>query len=284
MTAVNIGLGANFLLAVLKTSIGVIGRSPALLADGINSSSDVMYYLVVLVFMRLSQKPADKEHPFGHQQLESIAAVIVGAFVMTTAVSIFWDAIRTIVEQVSGKTAATAAEPIAFWAALFTVVVKIGLYFYTRAVGKQRNNVAVAALAYDHRNDIFAASAALLGITFGRAGATWVDPLAAALVALVILRTGIHILSESANDLMEIVPERRMTSQVMDVLMQTPGICEVEELHARRFGPYLVLNLTIRVDGSLKVSEGDEISTLAETRLKQQMPFIRAVHIHYHPQ
>jgi cation diffusion facilitator family transporter len=88
--AVNLGLVANLFLAALKTSIGVLGHSPALLADGINSTSDVAYYLVVIVFMKLAREPADTEHPYGHSQLESIAALIVGSFVITTAIAIFW--------------------------------------------------------------------------------------------------------------------------------------------------------------------------------------------------
>ncbi len=196
MLAVNVGLLANVILAAIKTTVGIIGYSPALLADGINSTSDVAYGLVVAVFMRLSYKPADHEHPYGHSQLESIAALTVGAFVITTAVGIFWDAVNTIYRQISGPTAATAASSLAFWVALLTVVIKMGLFTFTRRIGKQQKSVAVTALAYDHRNDIFSAAAALIGITLGRAGYTWVDPLAAALVALVILRTGIEILRE----------------------------------------------------------------------------------------
>jgi len=91
MLAVNVGLAANILLAMLKTSVGILGQSPALLADGINSTSDVAYYLVVAAFMKRAGKPPDYEHPYGHRQLESIASLIVGSFVITAAVAIFWN-------------------------------------------------------------------------------------------------------------------------------------------------------------------------------------------------
>ena len=100
--AVNLGLAVNALLAILKTAIGIMGHSPALLADGINSTSDVAYYVVVRVFMEMARKPADREHPFGHSQLESIAALMVGAFVITTAVAIFWDAINRVYDLLGG--------------------------------------------------------------------------------------------------------------------------------------------------------------------------------------
>lgn len=283
MLAVNIGLAANIFLAVVKTSIGIIGHSQALLADGINSTSDVVYYLAVLIFMRLSHKPADREHPFGHSQFESIAALTVGAFVMTTAVGIFWDAVSSIFDQVTTQTTPIVASPVAFWVALLTVAIKIGLFIFTRRIGKQLKSVAVTALAYDHRNDIFAATAATIGITLGRAGYAWVDPLAAALVALVIFRTGVQIVRESASDLMDTLPETEFGEQVAEILSSIPGIIKLEDILVHRFGPYLVMNLTIDVDGSITVAEGDRIASLAEQELRSKIDFLQTVHIHYHP-
>jgi cation diffusion facilitator family transporter len=282
-TAVNIGLAANLFLAVIKTTVGILGHSPALLADGINSTSDVVYGLVVAIFMRLSYKPADREHPFGHSQFESIAALTVAAFVMTTAVGIFWDAVNTLFDHATGQTATVAASSIAFWVALFTIVLKIVLFRYTRHIGKQQNSVAVSALAYDHRNDIFSATAALLGITLGRAGYTWVDPLAAALVAVVILRTGVQILRESASELMDTIPGAELEEQVAGILKEIPAILCLEEIRVHRFGPYLMMNLTIEVDGAISVAEGDRIASAAEQKLKNAVDFLQIVHIHYHP-
>lgn len=283
MVAVNVGLIANMFLAALKTTIGIMGHSPALLADGINSTSDVAYGLVVAIFMRLSRKPADREHPFGHSQFESIAALVVGAFVMTTAVGIFWDAVNTIFDELSGQVVSSKASPITLWVALFTVGLKIGLFYYTRLIGKKQNSIAVTALAYDHRNDIFAASAALVGIALGRAGLSWVDPLAAAIVALVILRTGIQILRESASDLMDTLPEDDFERRVSAVLKDIPGILRLEAVFVHRFGPYLVMNITINVDGAISVAEGDQIASEAEKRLRNSIDFLQTVHIHYHP-
>jgi cation diffusion facilitator family transporter len=283
MVAVNVGLIANMFLAVIKTTIGILGHSPALLADGINSTSDVAYGLVVSIFMRLSRKPADREHPFGHSQFESIAALVVGAFVMTTAVGIFWDAVNTIFDELSGQVVSAKASPATFWVALFTVGLKIGLFYYTRLIGKKQNSIAVTVLAYDHRNDIFSASAALIGIALGRAGLTWVDPLAAAIVALVILRTGIQILRESASDLMDTLPEEDFEKRVTDILKDVPGILRLEAVFVHRFGPYLAMNITINVEGSITVAAGDQIASEAEKKLRSSIDFLQTVHIHYHP-
>ena len=281
--AVAVGLVANTFLAIIKTLVGIAGHSPALLADGINSTSDVVYGLVVAVFMHLSHKPADREHPFGHSQFESIAALTISAFVITTAVSIFWDAINTIYDQATRQTVPVAASSLAFWVALLTVGLKIGLFVYTRRIGKKLKSIAVTALAYDHRNDIFAASAVLLGIAFGRAGYTWVDPLAAAVVALVILRTGIQILRESASELMDTLPSGELEEQVAEILKEVPGILKLEDIHVHRFGPYLMMNLTIVVDGSIPVADGDRIASITEDKLRSSIDFLQTVHIHYHP-
>ena len=281
--AVTIGLLANLLLAGLKTSIGILGHSPALLADGINSTSDVAYYIVVSVFVRLANKPADDEHPYGHSQLESIGALVVGSFVITTAVAIFWDAVNTIYELWIGEISYQGASSLALWVALFTVLLKIVLTIYTRRIGQQTHNASIMALAYDHRNDIFSAGAAVIGITLGRMGFPWIDPLAGAIVSLVILRTGIEILRESTADLMDTVPGKALREEIEELLAADEQIKQINEVQAHRFGPYLVINITVCVDGTLSVREGDQIATCVERELISNIASVRRVHVHYHP-
>jgi cation diffusion facilitator family transporter len=276
-------LAANVFLAALKTGIGILGHSPALLADGVNSTSDVAYGIVVCVFMRLAGKPPDEEHPYGHDQMESVAAVVVGSFVMTTGIAIFWDAVNSVYDLLTGQDSFGGAALAALWVALLTVVLKLGLTAWTQRIGQQTQNTAVMALACDHRNDVFSASAATMGIFFGRMGHPWVDPLAGAMVALIILRTGIEILRESTADLMDTIPGRTLRRQITALLDSIPGVRRVEEVQAHRFGPYLVANVTIGIDGSLNVAEGDRIATQVERTLIEQIEYMRRVHVHYHP-
>jgi len=283
LAAVNLGLGANVVLAALKTSIGIVGHSPALLADGINSVSDVVYYVIVRVFMRLANEPADEEHPYGHRQMESIAALVVGAFVLTTAIAIFWDAVNRVYDQLLGLRDLAGASVAALWVALATIALKIALTLVTGRIGRQTSNPAVLALAYDHRNDIFAATAACIGIVVGRAGYAWVDPLAGAIVAIVIFRTGIQIIRQSSGELMDVVPSSMLRDQVTGSLRSVDGVLAVEEVLAHRFGPYFVINVTIGVDGALPVSDGDRIATEVEECLQREIPGVMRVHVHYHP-
>ena len=281
--AINLGLGFNILLSLAKTAFGIFTHSPALLAEGINSTSDVAYYIVASIFMRLANKPADNEHPYGHRQLESIASLVVGAFVVATAIAVFWDSVDKIWDLMDGKPATLGSHPFALWVALITVAVKIALFVYVRKLGNETRNPIVEALAYDHRNDIFSASAASIGIFLSHRGLAWGDPLAGALVALLILRTGVYILRESSVALMDAVPSKKLARQISALIRNVPEALQLEELQAHRFGPHLVINLTIGINGSLTVKQGDLIATSVESLIYESIPNIRHIHIHYHP-
>jgi cation diffusion facilitator family transporter len=281
--AVNLGLGINIILSAVKTTFGVLGHSPALLAEGINSTSDVAYYIVASVFVRLANKPADTEHPYGHRQLESIASLTVGAFVVATAVAVFWDSVDKIWDLADGNITSLGSHPLAFWVAFATVVIKIFLFTYVRKLGRETRNPIVDALAYDHRNDIFSAAAASFGIFFGQRGLPWLDPLAGALVALLILRTGVYILRESSVELMDAVPSREIAERVASLLHGVDGVTQLEEVQAHRFGPHVVVNLTIGIGGFLTVTEGDAIATHVEKLICESLSNVLRVHVHYHP-
>ena len=283
LLAVQVGLAANILLAMVKCAVGILGGSPALLADGINSTSDVAYGVVVSIFVRLSAKPADHEHPYGHDQLESVAAVVVGAFVITTAIAIFWHTVATVHELLTAPPDNGGSAVIALWVALAVVLVKFGLTGWTYAVNRRVNNSAVLALAQDHRNDIFASSAAAVGILFARMGHPWVDPLAGAVVSLIILHTGVEILRSATADLMDTVPGRELDREIRASLESISGLLAIEEVHAHRFGPWLVANLTIGVDGGISVRDGHRIAIEVERRLVDRVEFMRRVYVHYHP-
>jgi len=280
--AVSFALAANILLALLKTAVGILGHSPALLADGINSTSDVVYNIVVSIFVRAAHKPADDEHPYGHTQFESVGALVVGAFIITTAVTIFWDSIDSLFDFFKGTSEFTGSASFTLYVALFTVLLKGILTIYTRKVGNKTNNPSIIALAQDHRNDIFSASAVVVGITMSQLGYLWVDPLAGALVAVVILRTGLGILRDSTDDLMDTLPGQALNEKIKELAVQVPGVEAIESVKAHRFGQFLVINLTILVDGKISVDEGNAIADRVEEALLNGIDYVREVHVHFH--
>jgi cation diffusion facilitator family transporter len=167
--------------------------------------------------------------------------------------------------------------------AILTVGIKVFLTFYVRRLGKETKNPIVEAMAYDHRNDLFSALAASVGIFLGQRGLPWVDPLAGAIVAMLILRTGIYILRESSVELMDTVPGKELAEQISEILNKTPGVEQLQEVQAHRFGPHSVVNVTIGIDGNLLVKDGDEIASRVEEILYNNIPNLRRVHVHYHP-
>ncbi|MDZ4182305.1 MAG: cation diffusion facilitator family transporter [Candidatus Cloacimonadaceae bacterium] len=181
---VNLGLVSNIVLALLKTTVGIMGHSPALLADGINSTSDVVYYVAVKIFMHHARKPADAEHPYGHRQLETISAIVVGAFILTTGIAIFWESINKVYDLATSGVAGRSAASLALYIAAGTLITKIILFTYTKRAFATTHNPTLKALANDHFNDIMAAIAVITGLILGRMGYYWMDPAAGAIVAI----------------------------------------------------------------------------------------------------
>ena len=282
--SVNLGLISNVLLSVMKTVIGILGHSSALLADGINSTSDVVYYIAVKIFMHQAKKPADKEHPYGHRQLESVAAIVVGAFILTTAIAIFMDAINKVISHFNSSEPGRAASSLALYAAIATLLLKLFLYFYTKAINKQVHSPTIRALVNDHLNDIMATIAVIMGVVMGRLGYFWMDPAAGGIVAIYIAKTGIEIIIDSSHELMDSMPDDKFASQLRRLTMGVEGVRRIEELGVHRLGPYFNINMTIAVDGHLTVEEGHRISNAVEKVLMKEFEgSLNAVHIHYHP-
>ena len=280
--SINLALVANIILALFKTTVGIYAHSSALLADGINSTSDVVYNTAVAIFIRASRKPADEDHPYGHSQFESVGALVIAAFIITAAFTIFWNSVQTLFDYLQGNEA-SEINSIALYVALFTILIKGLLFLYTRTVGKKTNNPTVVALALDHRNDIFSATAVVAGTLAAQFGFAWADPLAGAIVAVFFLMSGIEILRDSTDILMDTVPGQSLDKEVRSLLKDVPGLEGIEQIQAHRFGQYLVMNLTVFVCGDSSVREGHEVAEEVERRLTREIDFLQAVHVHYHP-
>ena len=283
---VNLGLFYNIFLSVSKTFFGLISHSSSLLADGINSTSDVVYYIAVKIFLRIANKPADQEHPFGHKQMENIASLVIAAFIITTAIAIAWSSIDKLLYFLNGEAIHSRTDfwtEIAFAVAIFTFISKIFLSIYTRQIYKKTKNPAISALASDHLNDVFASMAVIIGILFAMLGHHWVDPLAGVFVSCFIMKTGIEIMKEAANGLMDVSPSTEMKQMVTECAAEISGNMNVESIISHRYGVYYSLNITIGIKGNLSMNEADEISDQLEKLLLTRDEFLKFVFIHYHP-
>ena len=282
---VNIGLFSNVILALLKTVFGIFGHSQALLADGINSTSDVVYYVAVKIFMRQANKPADHEHPYGHRQLESISAIVVGAFIITTGIAIFFESINKIYGLAVGHSQIREASIWVLVIAAITFILKIQLYMVSKKNWRYTGNPTLKALTDDHLNDIMASAAVIVGVVAARLGWIWMAPAAGAVVAIFIFRTGISIIMESSAELMDAVPDKEFGNQVREIAMSVDGVRCIDELGIHRFGTTYTLELTICVDGDISVNEGHVIAHKVEKKLMEHYESgLRRVMIHFHPE
>lgn len=280
---INLGLFSNFILAIIKTSVGIIGHSAGLLADGINSTADVVYFVFAKIFTEMSQKPADKEHPYGHKQLESISTVVVGAFIITTGVAVFWDSLNKVFNYFDNGIVNEPASQLALYIAVGSVLVKIVLFYISMKTAKKVKNSTIMAIAYDHRNDIFSSLAATLGIIMAKIGFIWVDPFAGAFVGLIIFKTGISVIIESSNELMATGLNKEIYRNISETILDVQGVVGIEKISATAYGPYMILNLVICVNGNITVNAGDAIAEEVEKKIFNENKFIKGVHIHYHP-
>ena len=284
--AVNLGLFYNVFLSISKTFFGIISGSSSLLADGINSTSDVVYYIAVKIFLKIANKPADNEHPFGHKQMENIASLVIAAFIITTAIAIAWSSIDTFFELINtGHKHDTSNfwTMIAFSVALFTFISKIFLSVYTKQIYRKTKNPAINALASDHLNDVFASMAVIIGILFAILGFHWVDPIAGVVVACFIMKTGIEIMREAANGLMDVSPSTEMRQMVHDSAAEISDNINVESVVSHRYGVYYSLNITLGIKGDISMKVADNISDNFEKLLLSKDNFLKYVFIHYHP-
>jgi len=280
---VNLSLFYNIFLSIIKTFFGIFGHSSSLLADGIHSTSDVVYYIVVKIFLKIANKPSDKNHPFGHKQLENVASLVVASFIITTAIAIAWNSLASVIHILHGQTQEFTINLITLYVAFFTIISKIILSLYTTQVGVKTKNPVIQALASDHLNDVYATLAVVVGIVFTVKGIVWVDPLASIVVAVFIMKTGIHILRVAAKGLMDIAPSDDMKDLVYSVVNKMTEKITVESVLSHRYGPYYSLNITLGLSGSLSMNQGDALADLFEKELMAQDTNLKYVFIHYHP-
>ena len=222
LVAVNLSLAANLVLAVpSRTGVGILGHSPAYLADGINSTSDVVYLSMVPAVDAMAEAP-DREHPFGHHQLETVAALVIGDFVLSTGVAVFWNAIREVFDLFTERESSSGAEAIAVSGRLDTMVLKGGVVLrrpHRPADRQHRRAGPYPRPPQRHPLDCLAA----VGICFGRSGFPGSIRPPAAIVAVVIFNTGLKILRDSSSDLMDILPDDRVIEEIRSILGAVPG-------------------------------------------------------------
>lgn len=280
-----IGSVANFILVVIKLIAGIVGRSSAMIADAVHSLSDFATDIVVMVFVKLSSKPKDEGHAYGHGKYETMATAIIGVALFLVGAGIFWEGLVKIYQSIQGIPI-ERPEMLAFYAALLSIVVKEALYQYTRKVGKQVKSELVIANAWHHRSDAFSSIGTLIGI--GGAiflGDKWVilDPIAAVIVSLFIIKVAIQLLASSMNDLLEKSLPEDIQQEIIEIVKSVPEVCDPHNLRTRRIGTDFAIEIHIRLNPNMNVKEAHDISWVIENKLKQKYGSNTHVAVHIEP-
>lgn len=274
------GLLVNLLLGTVKLVGGIIGNSFALIADAVNSIGDVVTTIAVLFALRVAQRPADAEHPYGHTRAEGIAATNVALLVMISALLVGWEAIQRI-------TVPHAIPPFwTLWIAGANILIKEGLYQYKMRVGKRTGSAAIIANAWDHRSDALCSLAVLIGLSavrFGGENLFWADDVASLVVVAAIVWTGFQLFRSSANELMDTQADPEYVKQIEMIALETPGVEEVETLWVRKSGLEFFADMHVEVDQHLSVAEGHRIGHEVKDRLLAEFPNLRDVLVHLEP-
>ena len=280
-----LGMFVNIFLFAFKLVAGIVGRSGAMIADAVHSASDFATDVVVLAFVRISSKPRDDDHKWGHGKYETLASLIIGVALLGVGVEILVDSAEKIKAVVGGEVLPRPGV-IAVVAAAVSIVVKEALYRYTVRKGKALQSPSVVANAWHHRSDALSSIGALLGI--GAAyflGEKWriADPIAAIVVAALIIKVAIDLCRTALAELLEKSLPLDVENEILSIISATPNVYKPHNLRTRRIGSNIAIEVHIRVDGAMTVHDSHEISRDIEHALRSRFGEHTAVAIHVEP-
>ena len=280
-----IGGAVNVLLLLIKFVAGIVGHSAAMVADAVHSLSDFLTDIVVLMFVRISGKPKDKSHDYGHGKYETLAMTIIGLALLAVAIGILYSGITKIIDWVNGEDL-VAPDLLALWAALLSIVTKEGVYRYSIMKAHQLNSQAVEANAWHHRSDALSSIGTAIGI--GGAiflGHRWavLDPLASTIVGFFIVKVSVDLLRNGIGDLMEQSLPDAVEDEILGLVASLPDVESPHDLRTRRIGNHYAIEMHILTDGDITLREAHDKASEVENLLREQYGDETHVVVHVEP-
>lgn len=279
-----ISLVSNIVLTVLKIVVGTLFHSPVLLADGYHNAGDVVASAAALTSMRISKRPADEDHPYGHGKAEVISSAIVALILGIAALYIAYESIQAFFSPPE------KASLIALITAVVSLLTKQILYIYTIRIGRASNSKGLMATAYDHLADVYASLAAVVGIGLSMVGShfdilflSYGDPIAGLIVTVLVFRLAYEMGREALDTLMEKSVEPEMLTSYRQLIESVPEVKRIDRLRAREFGHYKLIDLRVGVDGRLTIQEGHDIIRKIKLKIMEAHPDVDEVLIHLNP-
>ena len=280
-----IGSIVNFLLLVFKFVAGIVGHSAAMVADAVHSLSDFVTDIIVIVFVRISGKPEDEGHDYGHGKYETLATAIIGLILFLVGIGILFNGAKSVIACIGGETLA-APSMLALVAAGLSILLKELVYRYTIHESKRLNSQAMVANAWHHRSDAFSSIGTLVGI--GGAiclGERWriLDPLAAIVVSIFIMRVAVQLLKPCVDELLEHSLPAETENRILEIIRSFPEVSEPHHLRTRRIGNHLAIEVHIRMNGNTPLVEAHALASQIEQKLKDEYGVETHICIHMEP-
>ncbi|AZU63785.1 cation diffusion facilitator family transporter [Neobacillus mesonae] len=275
---------SNVILTLGKILIGWYGKSDAVFADGIHSAADVFASVIVLLVIKISNKPADKEHPYGHGKAEVIVSEIVGILLLLVSIYVVYEGISGFFQEVESPSI------LAMWVAVFSFVAKVILYRSSLRVAEQHSSKAIEAIAYDHKADIVASIAAAIGVLCSIIGQRhdihlllYGDKVASIFVAYLIFRIAKEMLTEAFDILLERNINTETIQEYITIIKGFPEVKRIDRIRARELGHYVLVDLRISIDHYKTIKEGHDLAKTIKGKLMDQNDNIHEVLIHLNP-
>jgi len=272
-----ISIFAYVLCSILKIGVAVVTGSAALMADGLNNTTDVIASIAVLIGLRISRKPRDQDHPYGHFRAETIAALVASFIMLYVGVDVMLGAIPSMFNPNP-----TAPGMIAGYTALVTSVIMFGVYHYNRKLALRTNSQALMAAAMDNRSDALVSIGTFIGVAGAQFQLPWLDPLTALIVGVIIIKTGWEIFRETVHRLTDGFDQSKL-EDLRSTIAHIDGVERISDIKARYHGSSVLVDVVVLVDPQLNVVESHTITEEIEDRMRIEHK-IYDVHIHIKPE
>ena len=269
----------NLLLSAVKLAAGLIAHSAAMVSDAIHSASDVFSTVIVISGLKAAQKESDREHPYGHERMECVAALVLAMVLLITGLFIGYEGVKSITSQ----------EPLpipgflALAAAVVSIVVKEGMYRYTCRAAKEIQSDALMADAWHHRSDALSSIGALIGIAGAKLGLPVLDPIASLVICLMIGKAAYDIFRDAVNKMVDQTGGEELEAEVRQLTLGQAGVKHIDRLQSRRFGNRVYIEMEISADGELPLRQSHAIAEAVHDQIEQALPQVKHIMIHVNP-
>ena len=276
-----VSIAVNVVLTCGKLAAGILGRSHAMISDAVHSASDVFSTLIVMAGVSMSAKQSDKEHPYGHERLECVAALFLGVILCATGLGIGFGAVR---EVVSGEVKDAAIPGLmALAAATVSIVVKEWMYRYTIKAADSIHSSALKADAWHHRSDALSSVGAFVGICGARMGFAFMDPAASIVICIFICKASLDVLRDALDKMVDKACDEETAQAIRRTALTPPGVVRIDGLKTRLFGPRMYVDIEIAVDGRLNLQQAHTISREVHDMVEEQFPQVKHCAVQINP-